>query len=346
MELPYRRTFPFLRWNEMTNGSRRRRVLVTLGATLIGTGARLARAQTPATARIAWLSPTTKSGTDTPLAGWLAGMADLGYAPGRNLDLHIGWGMDSFARTDRAANELAALEPALMIAQGPALYAAKKLQGNMPVIFAFSGDPLEAGVVRSFARPGGRFTGLSFLAMDLVAKRVDILHELLPGMRRLAVISSPNHPGDTKELSVTRDAGKRYQLEVSHHLLQAESDVGAVLRGVAEARPDAVVVHPNSGMMRHVPTFARFSVERRMPMISAWAEFAEGGNLFSYGPRIEEGYRRLAYFVDRVLRGTAPAELPVELPRSVEFVINLDTAKALGLSLPEKLLVRADRMIG
>ena len=319
-------------------------MLGLLGTTLGGI-AMPVRAQINPTFRVAWLSPTNKSGAEAAMSGWLAGMAALGYAPGRNLDLRVGWGMDSFAQTDRVAAELAALDPALIIAQGPALYAAKKLQSAIPVVFAFSGDPQEAGVVQSYARPGGRFTGLSFLALDLVAKRVDILHELLPGMRRLAVVSSPNHPGDTRELAMTREAGLRYKLEVSYHQLQGEAAIAAVLRGVAESRPDAIVVQPNTGMMRHREAFARFAIEHRVPTISAWAEFAEGGNLFSYGPKIEAGYRRLAYFVDRVLKGASPAELPVELPKEVEFVINRAAARALGVALPERLLARADRLI-
>jgi len=272
-------------------------------------------------------------------------MTALGYVTGRNLTIDEGWGGDSREETARLAAELAARKPEVIVTQGPALFAARNVGGTTPVVFGFSGDPVMAKVAQSFARPGSRFTGMSFLALDLVGKRVDLLQEVFPKARRLAAIGSPDHPGDTKELAATQEAAARHGMEVSYYPLRSAVEIDSVLAGVAAARAEAAVIHPNAGMLRLRTTFAKFSVQQRIPTISGWAEFAEGGNLFSYGPVLEDGFRRLAYFVDRILKGANPAELPVELPRTVELVINLRAAKALGLALPRTLIERADRLI-
>ena len=321
----------------------RRRMISAMGAVL--TAAPFwASAQDTHSYTIGWLSPGTKA-RGRGLKATLAGLKMLGYREGHNLRLEVRLGQGSRAMIARQAAELEALKPMLIVAQGPAMFPLLKIASTTPVVFAFSGDPVEAGAVQSYARPGGRFTGMSFLALDLVGKRVDFLREILPDMHRLAVVSSPSHPGDTRELAVTREAADRHGMEVTWHPLRRASDLSATLEAVVEARAESVIVHPNVGMMRHADEFAKFSLEHRVPTCSGWAEFAEGGNLFSYGPKLEDGYRHLAYFVDRVLRGAKPGDLPVELPRTVELVLNVRTAKALGLSMPDWMLLRADRII-
>ena len=321
----------------------RREMLGAMVAALVSSPFR-AGAQDADIYTIGWLSPNSGA-RGRGLKATLAGLEGLGYRLDRNLRVEVRWGKGSRALNARQAAELEALKPALIVAQGPAIFPLLKIASTTPVVFAFSGDPVEAGAVQSYARPGGRFTGMSFLALDLVAKRVDFLHEFLPDVHRLAVVSSPSHPGDTQELAVTREAAGRHGMEVSWHPVRRTADISTTLQAVAEARAEAIVVHPNVGMMRHAGTFAKLSIEHRVPTFSGWAEFAEDGNLFSYGPRLEDGYRHLAYFVDRLLRGAKPGDLPVELPRTVELVLNMKTAKALGLSVPDRLLLRADRII-
>jgi putative ABC transport system substrate-binding protein len=242
-----------------------------------------------------WLSPGSRAG-NAFLQPFLDGMALLGHLPGKNFELDERWGDNSLGRLEQLALEAAGLNPALYVCQGPALHVARKLPGTAPIVFGNSGDPLEAGIAQSLARPGGRFTGITFLSYALVGKRVELLREVAPKARRLG-------------------------------------------------RADALVVHPDALMVQRRVAIGQFTVERRIPAISGWATMAEGGCLLTYGPNLQVSYRRLAYFVDRILKGARPADIPIELPSTVELVINLKSAKALGLTVPPSLLLRADRVI-
>ena len=174
---------------------------------------------------------------------------------------------------------------------------------------------------------------------------MELLHEIAPKAKRLAVLSNPQHPGDAKELAETRQAAASLGLDVAHYPANNPPELQRALAAIATARIEALVVHPDALMVQQREALGRFTVEQRIPTISGWARIAEGGSLLSYGPNLQESYRRLAYFVDRILRGARPAEIPIEFPTTVEFVVNLKTAKALGLSVPPALLLRADRVI-
>jgi putative ABC transport system substrate-binding protein len=274
---------------------------------------------------------------------FLEGMARLGYQPGKNFELDERWGENSREKLERLALEALARKPALFVSQGPALQLARKLPGALPVVFGTSGDPIAMGVAATLARPGGNLTGVTFLSYALVGKRVELLHEVAPDARRLAVLSNPEHGGDAKELAATREAAMGLGLQVSHYpVTNAQQMEGAL---AAAARAEALVVHPDALMVEQRAAIARFSLERRVPVISGWAAIAEGGGLMTYGPNLQECYRRLAYFVDRILRGARPGEIPIELPSTVELVVNLKTAKALGITVPPAVLLRADRVI-
>ena len=320
----------------------RRRILIAAGALL---AAPIARPQPAQAHRIAWLSLTGKAAASAFLNPFVEGMAALGYVEGRNLVLDVRHGENSRETLERLALEAAALKPAVFVTQGPAIHAVRKVSGTTPVVFGFSGDPVELGVAKSLARPGGHFTGVTFLAYDLTGKRIELLHDVLPNAKRLAVLSNPDHPGDGKELAATREAATRFRLEVSHHPVGNPAEVERALAAIAVARAEAVVIHPDALMVQQREMIARFSILHRIPAISGWAVIAEAGNLITYGPVLRESHRRLAYFVDRILRGAKPADLPIELPSKLELVINLRTAKALGLTLPQSLLLRADRVI-
>jgi len=274
---------------------------------------------------------------------FLEGMARLGYQPGKNFELDERWGENSREKLERLALEALSRKPALFVSQGPALQLARKLPSALPVVFGTSGDPIEMGVAATLARPGGNLTGVTFLSYALVGKRVELLHEVAPDARRLAVLSNPEHGGDAKELAATREAAMGLGLQVSHYpVTNAQQMEGAL---AAAARAEALVVHPDALMVEQRAAIARFSLERRVPVISGWAAIAEGGGLMTYGPNLQECYRRLAYFVDRILRGARPGEIPIELPSTVELVVNLKTAKALGITVPPAVLLRADRVI-
>jgi putative ABC transport system substrate-binding protein len=315
-----------------------------LAAALVATP-RLAIPQTVQRHRIAWLSMAGKTAGTLFLTPFLEGMAAFGYVQGKNLELDARWGDNSRETLEQMAIEAAALNPALFVTQGPALYVARKLPGTTPIVFGTSGDPVESGVAKNFARPGGRFTGITFLSYELVGKRVELLHEVVPKARRLAVVSNPEHSGDAKEFATTRGAAASVGMEVSHHPVTNPAGLEGALAAIAAARAEALVVHPDALMVQQREAIGRFSIQHRIPTISGWATIAEGGSLLSYGPRLQESYRRLAYFVDRILRGAKPADLPIELPNTVELVVNLKTAQALGITIPPRVLLRADRVI-
>ena len=302
-------------------------------------------AQTAPAHRVAWLSVAGKATSGVFLTPFIEGMAALGYVQGRNLVLDGRWGENSRETLDRLALEAAVLKPAVIVTQGPGLHAARKLPGTTPVVFGFSGDPVVLGVAKSLARPGDRFTGVTFLAYDLTGKRVELLHELLPKAKRLAVLSNTNHVGDEQELATTLAAAARFGMDVSVHRARNADEMQSALAAIASARAEAVVVHPDGLMVQLRETIAWFSIQHRIPTVSGWASIAEGGNLVTYGPVLQECYRRLAYFVDRILRGANPTDLPVELPTKFELVFNLKTAKAIGVTIPQSLLLRADRVI-
>jgi putative ABC transport system substrate-binding protein len=322
----------------------RRRLLAGLGGALTAT-AFPAFGQQATRPRIAWLSVASRTAGNVFLQPFLDGMGLLGYVPAKTFELDERWGDNSLERLEQLALEAARSNPALYVSQGAALRVARKLPGNTPVVFGNSGDPIEAGVAQSLARPGGRFTGITFLAYALVGKRVEFLHEVAPKAKRLAVVSNPDHIGDAKELAETRAAAVGLGLQVAHYPATNPAQLESALAAVAAARAEALVVHPDVLMVQQRAAIGGFTTERRIPAISGWAAIAEGGCLLTYGPNLQVSHRRLAYFVDRVLRGDNPADIPIELPTTVELVVNLKTAKALGITVPPSLLLRADRVI-
>jgi putative ABC transport system substrate-binding protein len=326
---------------EGSTNTARRRLLAGLAAALAHPRVALSQAARP---RIVWLSVARRE--ESPFfQAFLDGLALLGYVPGKNFELDERWGDNSLERLEQRAMEAARSNPTLYVSQGPALHVALKLPGNSPIVFGNSGDPLEFGVAKSLPQPGGRFTGITFLSYALVAKRVELLHEVAPGAKRVAVLSNPEHRGDAKELAETRDAAVRLGLEFSHYPATNPEQLGRALEAVAAARSQALIVHPDALMVQQREQLGRFTGERRIPAISGWATIAEAGCLLTYGPNLQLSYRRLAYFVDRILKGGKPGEIPIELPTTVELVVNLKVAKSLGITVPPSLLLRADRVI-
>jgi putative tryptophan/tyrosine transport system substrate-binding protein len=321
----------------------RRRLLASLGGALAA-AALPVRGQARAH-RVAWLAMAGKEVGRTFLTPFVEGMAAFGYLEGRNLELDVRWGENSRDTLERLALEALALKPDVFVTQGPALFVVRKLPGTTPVVFGNSGDPMDTGVAKSLARPGGNFTGITFLSYALVGKRVELLHEIAPKAKRLAVVSNPEHRGDAKELAATRDAAISLGMHVSHHPATNAPQLQTALAAAAAARVEALVVHPDALMVQQTGAIGEFAIRQRVPAISGWAIMADGGTLLTYGPNLRDSYRRLAYFVDRILRGAKPADIPIELPNTVELVVNLKTAKALGITVPPSVLLRADRVI-
>jgi putative ABC transport system substrate-binding protein len=272
------------------------------------------------------------------------GLRGLGYVEGRNVVIEHRLG-GSPARLDELAAELVRLNVEVIVTPGAATAAANRTTDTVPVVFSYSGDPLEAGFVKSLGRPGGNMTGITWLAFELVGKRLELLKEAVPGVSRVAVLANPAHPGEQRELSETRQAARAVGVALQYHQVRATADFHAAFDAIVKDNANALLVFPEGVTMTHRQQMAEFAVKHHLPSVFGWREYVEAGGLMAYGPNRLETAKRLAVFVDKILKGSKPAELPVEQPSKFEFVINLKTAKALGLTIPPSLLARADQVI-
>ena len=269
----------------------------------------------------------------------------FGYVEGRNLVLQALRADGSSERLDQLAVVLVRTRPDVIVTVGPAVLALRRAGATTPVVFGFSGNPVEAKIVEGFPRPGSNYTGISFLTLELVSKRMEMMKEILPRLKRVAVVAQPLHPGDLSERRASQTAATALGLELDFFEMRGVAQLEGILGAIQKARSEAVVWFPVASLMSASPQIAAWSVTNRIASISGWATFADGGNLMSYGPNLRESFQRLAYFVDRILKGAKPSELPVELPTRVEFVVNLKAATTLGIKIPGSILVRADRVI-
>ena len=216
---------------------------------------------------------------------------------------------------------------------------------DIPVLFAISGDPIEIGLVKSLARPGGNFTGATFLSLDLAAKRVDLLRDIFPKLRKLAVLSNTDHPGERSEWNATQQAAQKLGIELAYVPFVGARELDNALASVAIARADAMLVFPEGATMVHRTKVAQFALAQKLPSMFGWSEYADAGGLLSYGANQRATYLRLATYADRIFRGESPGSLPVEQPTTFELVVNLKTAKGLGIEVPTSILLSAARTI-
>jgi putative ABC transport system substrate-binding protein len=323
----------------------RRRAFGGWTASLALAGRVQAQVRPPAPARIAWISSSRRDVRSTFLNALRQGLEELGRVEERNFRIDTYWGEDSAERIDALVEEMLRSKPDLIVTQGPVIFNVQRSGTQLPVVFGYSGDPVEGGLVESLARPGRNLTGISMMSLELVGKRMQALVEALPGLRKVAVITNPGHAGERGELAATRTAASTLGLELAYLPMHNDVEMEAALSAAEDARCQAISVFPDAGMMRRSERFAEFATRTRMPAVSGWAEFARRGNVMSYGPNVLQVNRRLASYVDRVLKGMKPAELPVELPTVIEHVINLRASRAIGLAIPRAVLLRADELI-
>lgn len=294
-------------------------------------------------ARLGWLS--VLSPPDTEFDALREGLRELGYVENRDYLTLSRYARGDPDRLPELVAELVREKVDILVARGPTIRAAAAASKSVPVLFVFSGDPVAAGVVDSFARPGRNATGISFLALELSAKRIELLKEIAPRARRIAVISNPDHPGEGGEYRATEESAKRLGAVTSRHIVRTPQAIPDAFDHVRAARADSLIVFPDALTSRYSREIAGFALRERLPSVYAWALFADAGGLISYGPNAREQFKRLATFVDKVLRGIDAGTIPVEQPTTLELVVNLATARALGLAVPQSLLLRADRVI-
>jgi len=308
----------------------------------------MAEAQPTATVpRIGFVVPASGLYIETPTAvfdSFRRGLADLGHIEGRNIRYEYRSAPDRAALGEMAA-ELVRLKVDVLVAAGIAAFAAKAASTSIPIVFGFSGDPVEAGLVDNLARPGHNMTGLTFLAPELVGKRLALLKEAAPTISQVAVIAFARHPGEQSEWRAWEDAAQT--LGVSLHLFELNNaaDLDQALTAVASANIDAIHAFPDGVTEASRVRIAEFALTRHLPSVFGWKEYAEAGGMMSYGPNLDESWRRVASFVEKILKGARPEDLPIEQPTRFELIVNLKTARALGLNMPPTLLAGADKVI-
>ena len=324
----------------MAASSERRAFLVGLASTL---GPRVAAAQ-PARGlphRIGWIS--TEAEPDPFVDGFREGLRRHGYVEGQNLILELRYTRDLDVLR-KAVAELTQSKVAFIVSSGPAIRAIRAAR-DIPVLFAISGDPVELGLAASLARPGGDFTGLTFLSLEVAGKRVELLKQAVPQIRTLAVLSNTDHPGERAERRVTEEAARALGLVVTYIPFTGAAQLDGGLSAVREGKADAMVVFPEGATMVARARIAQFAADQRLPSMFGWSEYADAGGLMSYGANQRAAYVRLAAYADRLLRGARTAELPIEQPTQFELVVNMRTAARLGLTLPPATLLLANRRV-
>src|SRR5215469_4708357 len=304
-----------------------------------------AHAQQPAKVPIiGFLGPGTPSAWSAWTAAFVQRLRELGWIEGRTLAIEYRWAEGSPERFGEIAAEFVRLKVDVIVTVGGAVLAAKQVTSVIPIVFAAANDPIGTGLVPSLARPGGNVTGLSSQAADLAGKRLELLREVVPGLRHLAIMSNAGYPAAVLEMGEAESAARTVGLDVVRLEIRRAQDIAPAfeaLKGRAEALYVTTDPILNSNHVRII-TLANLA---RLPMIATQREFVDGGSLMSYGPNYSDLFRRAGGYVDKILRGAKPGELPVEQPTKFDLVINLTAAKGLGLTIPESFLLRADELI-
>ena len=315
--------------------------------TLLGAAAAwplAARAQQPVMPVIGWLGGGTAASQRAWVDAFVRRLGELGWIEGRTVVIDYRWAEGRTERYAEIAAEFVRLKVDVIVTVGGAVAAAKQATATIPIVFAAAGDPVGSGMVASLGQPGGNVTGLSAQSTDLAGKRVEILREIFPDVRRLAIIGNVEYSATVLEMGEAQAAARTLGLEVVRSEIRRAEDIAPAfeaLKGAAEA----LYVCPDATMNANHARVNTLALGARLPTMHGVREYVEAGGLMSYGPSLPDLYRRAAGYVDKILRGAKPADLPVEQPTKFDLVINLVTARALGLTVPPSLLARADEVI-
>jgi len=282
--------------------------------------------------------------TEPNLAALVAGLRGLGYEEGRNLRLEYRSAGGHPERFREMALELVALQPdVIVVLGGDMVPTARDATRTIPIVMLTSNDPVEAGVIDSYARPGGNLTGVAFVSSETGAKRLQFLKEAMPTLKRVAVLWNPDHPdGEYRDIE---SAGRRLGVDVESLEVRRPEDFPGAFQTAARARAEAVMVVSSRLMNLNRKRILEFVGQQRVPLVSGWGAWATAGGLLSYGPDLDVLAQRAAAHVDKILKGAKPSELPVEQPSRFELVVNLKTARDLGIRMPSSLVGRADQVI-
>jgi len=273
------------------------------------------------------------------------GLRELGYVEGQNLLITYRWADGHQDRLPGLAAELLAGNVEVIVAMGPAVWAAKRQTSTVPIVIAFSGDPVATGMVSNLARPGANITGVSFMSNDLAAKRLELLKQASSRIARVAVLYNPDEPPSAPELRETEAAARTIGVTLQPLEGRQPGDLDGLFAAAARQRADALLVFAHGFAALNRGRIIELAARHRLPTMYGYREFVDAGGLMAYGANIQGMVRRAASYVDRILKGAKPGDLPIEQPTKFELVINMKTAKALGLTIPPSLLLRADQVI-
>jgi putative ABC transport system substrate-binding protein len=280
------------------------------------------------------------------VAAFREGLRQLGYVEGRNLIIKFAWAEGQQERHAALAGELVRLTPDVIVTAGtPGTLAAKQATPSIPIVTAIAGDAVATGLVASLAKPGGNVTGLSTLAPELDGKRFELLKEAVPKLSRVAVLRNPANPFTTIAWKAMQPAAESLGVKLQAVEASSPNDLDRALAQIKAARPDGLVLIVDRFLASYRASLVHFVVENRLPGMFPYPEFVQEGGLMSYGPDYADLFRRTATYVDKILKGAKPSDLPIEQPSKFELVINLKTAKVLGLTIPQSLLIRANEVI-
>jgi len=320
--------------------------LVALTVASLLVGPLTAGAQAPARVyRIGFLGATSPSGYASQVKAFRGGLRDLGYVEGKNLIIDFRWAEGDYARLPGLALELVRMSPDVLVTHAAAgTLAAKRATGTIPIVMGVAGDAVTTGLVESLARPGGNVTGSSFFLPELNAKRLEFLKESLPRVTRVGVLLNPDNPANVATLSAMEQTARLIKLQIQRVDVRSAAELPAAFTAAVKARVGALTIYDDALFLAQVGPIADLAKKHKLPTVGA-IEYVSAGGLLGYGVNFPELWRRAAGIVDKILKGAKPADLPVEQASRFEIVINLRTAKDLGVTIPGPLRLRADRLI-
>jgi putative ABC transport system substrate-binding protein len=322
---------------------KRREFIALLGGAALTPVAARAQQAMPV---IGLINGTSAQKYEPQVAAFRLGLKESGFVDGENVTIEYRWADGDYSRLPELAADLVKRQVAVIVANTPANIAAKKATDKIPVVFTTASDPVQIGLVTNLNHPGGNVTGVTQLNASLGPKRLELAHELLPAATDLALLVNPNDPARAEKF--TREVGEAAKhLGLQLHVLRAgtEAEIETTLAGIAQTKASALVVGADAFYNANARLLAEASLRNRMPTIYEYTEFTDAGGLMSYGGDIKESYRWAGIYAGRILKGAKPADLPVQQSTTVELIVNLKTAKALGITVPLPLLGRADKII-
>ena len=323
----------------------RRRVLVALA--VAGSVLPLAaRTQPSKVFRIGFLGNSTAALEANLVSPFREGLRDRGYVEGRNVVVEYRWAEGNYGRFPKLVAELAALDVDLIVTAGtPASLAVKRVAPTIPLVMVAVGDPVGTGLVESLAHPGGNATGLTSIAPDLEGKRLELLSEIVPDLSSVSILWNPANPFHISAEKNARAAAKMLHIKVHSAAVRTAAEFDPAFESIASAHPGALIMLADRVFLHNRARIVEFAAHNRIPAVYAYRELVDAGGLMSFGPNYADMHRRAASYVDRILKGAKPGDLPIELPTKFELVINLNAAKALGLTIPRTVLLRADEVV-